>query len=142
MQRRDIYIGEISAKGKWTCRNGDHPFSPFLSSEFPQVKFSPREVHFPHLHFHQNHQFSFSANFRQTQKLNNSSKFYYYKKKFLRVHWSNFRNGENWLFVGVIRLVAISFRKWGKRVITCRNWFQLRGTCMLSDEVDFQVGLF
>ena len=72
---------------------GDHPCSTILSSEFPQDKFPPRKVHFPHLHFHQNRQFSFSANFRRTQKLNNSSKFYYYKEYSLKVHVSNFRNG-------------------------------------------------
>ena len=43
------------------------------------------------MNFHQNRQFSFSANFRATQKFNNGCKFYYYKEYSMKVHVSNFR---------------------------------------------------
>ena len=95
----------------------------FPMSIFPHVRFI-----LPHLHFHQNRQFSFSANLRQTQKLNKNSKFYYYKEYSLKVHVLRIRNGENWLLVGEIWLEGTSFRKWRKWVITLIKLFSKLGT--------------
>ena len=70
-------------------------FSPILSSEFPQ-----RKVHFPPSAFSRKSSILISANFKQTQKLNNSSKFYYYKEYSLKVHVSKFQDVEKLTFRG------------------------------------------
>ena len=95
-----IFEDEIRILSWKLAISSNERWSLMLSSGFPQVKFSPRKVHFPHLHFLQNRQFLFSANFRQTRKLNKSSKFYYYKEYSLKAHVSNFRNGGKLTFRG------------------------------------------
>ena len=74
------------------AEKGDHPFSPNLSSEFPQVKFPPRKVNFP------------PSAFSPKSSIKIVSKFHYYKEYSSKLHLSNFRNGKNWLFVGEIWL--------------------------------------
>ena len=75
-------------------------FPPFRVQCSPKSNFHHKKSIFPHLHFHQNRQFSFSANFRRTQKLENSSKFYYYTEYSSKPHVSNFRNGGKLTFRG------------------------------------------
>ena len=100
-------------------------FPPFWVQSSPKSNFLHENNIFPHLHCHQNRQFSFSTNFRQTQKLNNSSTIYCYKEYFLKVHLSNFRNGGKLNFRG-----GTSFRKW---VMTL--YFQQTATAELQRPV-------
>ena len=94
----EVFLHQKLAEKYWVIYNDllrviTH-FPSFQVQSAPKSNFPYEKSIFPHLHFQQIRQFSFSASFGQTQKLNNNFKFFNYKDYSLKVHVSNFRNGR------------------------------------------------